>query len=156
VIRAAPDGYTLLIVSTATAINASLYQKLNFDVLRDLEPIAGFIRGSSVLEINPLVPARTLPDFIAYAPCPATGYARPMKPSARSLERLRALRLLARCQHGCTEAVMMTYGFTIDFLAGLVSDGLITAEPSTMRKGGRQVVVVWLQITAAGRKAVER
>jgi hypothetical protein len=78
-----------------------------------------------------------------------------MRPPARSLERLRALRLLARCPHGCTEAVIMAYGFTIDFLAGLVSDGLITAEPSTMHNGGRQVVVVWLQITAAGRKAVE-
>jgi hypothetical protein len=77
-----------------------------------------------------------------------------MRPSVRSLERLRALRLLARCPDGCTEAVMMAYGFTIDFFAGLVSDGLVTAEPSTMRAGGRQIVVVWMQITEAGRKAI--
>jgi hypothetical protein len=78
-----------------------------------------------------------------------------MRPSARSTERLRALRLLARCPNGCTEAVMMAYGFSIDFLAALVSDGLVTAEPSTMRAGGRQVVVVWLQMTEAGRKVLE-
>ena len=78
-----------------------------------------------------------------------------MRPSARSLERLRALRVLARCPDGCTEAVMMAYGFSIDFLAGLVSDGLITAEPSTMRAGGRPAIVVWMQITEAGRRVVE-
>jgi hypothetical protein len=77
-----------------------------------------------------------------------------MRSSARSLERLRALRLLARCPNGCAEAVMMAYGFTIDFLAGLVSDGLVTAEPSTVRTGGRPVIVVWMQITEAGRKLV--
>jgi hypothetical protein len=49
----------------------------------------------------------------------------------------------------------MAYGFSIDFLAALVSDGLVTAEPSTMRAGGRQVVVVWLQMTEAGRKVLE-
>jgi hypothetical protein len=77
-----------------------------------------------------------------------------MRPCARSLEQFRALRLLARCPDGCTEVVMMAYGFSIDFLAGLVSDGLITAEPSTMRAGGQGVVR--MQITVAGRKAVER
>jgi hypothetical protein len=50
---------------------------------------------------------------------------------------------------------MMAYGFTIDSLAGLVSDGLITTEPSTMRAGGRPAIVVWMQITDAGRKVVE-
>src|SRR5258707_6294924 len=66
-IKAAPDGYTLLIVSTANAVNASFYEKLSFDVVRDLVPIAGIMRGPNVLEINPLVPATTIPEFIAYA-----------------------------------------------------------------------------------------
>jgi hypothetical protein len=50
---------------------------------------------------------------------------------------------------------MIGYGFSIDFLAGLVSDGLIKAEQSTTRSGGRPVIVVWMQITEAGRKVVE-
>jgi hypothetical protein len=79
---------------------------------------------------------------------------RPVKPSAYSLERLRGLRLLARCPDGCTETVMISYGFSIDFLAGLVSDGLVTAELSTVRAGGRGGIVVWMRITEAGRKAV--
>jgi tripartite-type tricarboxylate transporter receptor subunit TctC len=66
-IKAPPDGYTFLLVSTANAINATLYDKLNFDVVRDLMPVAGIGRTPSVLEVNPSVPAKTLPEFIAYA-----------------------------------------------------------------------------------------
>ncbi len=65
--KATPDGYTLLMVSTANAINASLYEKLNFDVVRDLVPIAGIMRGSNVLEVNPVIPAKTITEFIIYA-----------------------------------------------------------------------------------------
>jgi tripartite-type tricarboxylate transporter receptor subunit TctC len=65
--KAAPDGYTLLILSTANAISASLYEKLNFDIVRDLMPVAGIMRATNVMEINPLVPANTIPEFIAYA-----------------------------------------------------------------------------------------
>jgi tripartite-type tricarboxylate transporter receptor subunit TctC len=67
VTKAAPDGYTLLIVSPANVISASLYDKLNFDIVRDLVPIAAIMRGGNVVEINPLVPANTIPEFIAYA-----------------------------------------------------------------------------------------
>jgi tripartite-type tricarboxylate transporter receptor subunit TctC len=67
VAKAAPDGYTLLVVSTANATNASLYRDLDFNFLRDLAPIAGIDRGPLVMVANPLVPAKTLPDFIAYA-----------------------------------------------------------------------------------------
>jgi tripartite-type tricarboxylate transporter receptor subunit TctC len=67
VLRAAPDGYTLLLVAPANAINASLYAKLNFDFMRDYEPVAGLIRFPDVMEVNPSVPANTVPEFIAYA-----------------------------------------------------------------------------------------
>ena len=67
VTKAAPDGYTLLIVSPANVISASLYDKLNFDIVRDLVPIAAIMRGGNVVEINPLVSANTIPEFIAYA-----------------------------------------------------------------------------------------
>jgi tripartite-type tricarboxylate transporter receptor subunit TctC len=67
VVRAAPDGYTLFLVNTANAINASLYEKLSFDFLRDIAPVAGIIRAANVMEVNPSFPAKTVPEFIAYA-----------------------------------------------------------------------------------------
>lgn len=67
VAKAAPDGYTILLVNPANAINASLYKKLNFVVLRDIDPVAGFIRVPNVMEVNPSVPAKTVAEFIAYA-----------------------------------------------------------------------------------------
>ncbi len=66
VAKAAPDGYTLLLVNPANAVNASLYKKLNFNVLRDIDPVAGFIRVPNVMEVNPEVPAKTVAEFIAY------------------------------------------------------------------------------------------
>jgi tripartite-type tricarboxylate transporter receptor subunit TctC len=67
VAKAAPDGYTLLLVSVANTVNATLYERLNFDFIRDVAPVAGLIRGPLVMELNPSVPARTIPEFIAYA-----------------------------------------------------------------------------------------
>jgi tripartite-type tricarboxylate transporter receptor subunit TctC len=67
VVRAPPDGYTLLQVSNASAINATLYDKLNFNFIRDIAPVAGIIRLPQVMEVNPSFPAKTVPDFIAYA-----------------------------------------------------------------------------------------
>jgi tripartite-type tricarboxylate transporter receptor subunit TctC len=66
VIRSPPDGYTLLLVGSYNAINASLY-KLAFDFVRDTAPVASLIRAPSVLVVNPSVPAATVPEFIAYA-----------------------------------------------------------------------------------------
>ena len=67
VVRASPDGYTLLLVGSPNAINATLYDRLNFDFIRDVAPVASFMRGALVLVLHPSVPARTLPEFIAYA-----------------------------------------------------------------------------------------
>ena len=67
VVNAPPDGHTLLLVNPANAINATLYDRLNFNFLRDITPVAGFIRVPNVMEVNPGVPARTVPEFIAYA-----------------------------------------------------------------------------------------
>jgi len=66
-VRAPPDGYTLLMVSTVNAWNASLYDKLNFNFIRDIAPVASIERGSGVMEVHPLFPAKTVPEFIAYA-----------------------------------------------------------------------------------------
>jgi len=67
VVRAAPDGYTLLAVTITNAINATLYQGLNFDIGRDIAPIVGTFRSPNVVVVNLSVPAKTLPEFIAYA-----------------------------------------------------------------------------------------
>ena len=66
-VKATPDGYTLLQVSTAAAINATLYEKLNFNVVRDIAPVATITRQPMVMVVNPLFPAKTVPEFIAYA-----------------------------------------------------------------------------------------
>jgi tripartite-type tricarboxylate transporter receptor subunit TctC len=67
VVRAPPDGTTLLLAAPANAINATLYDKLNFNFLRDIEPVAGIIRFPNVVVVNPSVPVKTIPELIAYA-----------------------------------------------------------------------------------------
>jgi tripartite-type tricarboxylate transporter receptor subunit TctC len=66
-VHAPPDGYTLLLVAPANAINATLYEKLNYNFVHDIAPVAGLIRFPNVMEVNPSVPAKTVPEFIAYA-----------------------------------------------------------------------------------------
>jgi tripartite-type tricarboxylate transporter receptor subunit TctC len=66
-IGAPPDGYTLLIVGATNAINATLYEKLNFNFIRDIAPVAGIIRVPLIMEVHPSVPAKTVAEFIAYA-----------------------------------------------------------------------------------------
>jgi tripartite-type tricarboxylate transporter receptor subunit TctC len=67
VVRAPPDGYTLLLVAVTNAINATLYDKLSFNFIRDIAPVAGATRASLVMVVNPAFPAKTVPEFIAYA-----------------------------------------------------------------------------------------
>jgi tripartite-type tricarboxylate transporter receptor subunit TctC len=67
VVRAEPDGYTLIWAGTNNAINATLYTNLKFNFVRDIAPVAGIMRGPLVLTVHPSVPAKTVPEFIAYA-----------------------------------------------------------------------------------------
>ena len=67
VVRAAPDGHTLLLVESSAAINANLYEKLNYNFLRDIALVAGILRMPLVIAVHPSFPAKTLPEFIAYA-----------------------------------------------------------------------------------------
>jgi tripartite-type tricarboxylate transporter receptor subunit TctC len=67
VVRAPPDGYTLLLVNAANAVNATLYDNLSFNFVRDIAPVAGLMAASSVMVVHPSVPAKTVPEFIAYA-----------------------------------------------------------------------------------------
>ena len=66
VAKAPPDGYTIILVNPANAINASLYKNLNFNFLRDIAPVGGFIRVPNVMEVHPSVPAKNVAEFIAY------------------------------------------------------------------------------------------
>jgi tripartite-type tricarboxylate transporter receptor subunit TctC len=67
VVRAPADGYTLLIAASANASNATLYDKLDFNFIRDIAPVASFTRAPFVMEVHPSVPTKTVPEFIAYA-----------------------------------------------------------------------------------------
>jgi tripartite-type tricarboxylate transporter receptor subunit TctC len=66
-VRASADGYTLLAIGVVNTINASLYEKLSFDFIRDIAPVAGVMRLPIVMVVNPSIPAKTVPDFVAYA-----------------------------------------------------------------------------------------
>jgi tripartite-type tricarboxylate transporter receptor subunit TctC len=66
-VRASPDGYTLLMIGGWNAINATLYDKLSFNFIRDIAPVAGIHREAYVIAVHPSVPAKTVPEFIAYA-----------------------------------------------------------------------------------------
>jgi tripartite-type tricarboxylate transporter receptor subunit TctC len=67
VVNAPPDGYTLLTATSVNAVNTTLFDKLNFNLFRDLAPVAGIHREPLVLEVNPSVPVKTVPEFIAHA-----------------------------------------------------------------------------------------
>jgi len=67
VVKAEPDGYTLLLISPAAATNAALYAKLNFNFIRDIAPVASIARGPFVMLVNPSFPAKTVPEFVAFA-----------------------------------------------------------------------------------------
>lgn len=67
VVRAPPDGYTLLLISVSNVINATLYDRLSFNFVRDIAPVAAIVRQPTIMVVNPSVPARTVPEFIAYA-----------------------------------------------------------------------------------------
>jgi tripartite-type tricarboxylate transporter receptor subunit TctC len=67
VVRAPADGYTLMVIGANNAINATLYENLNFSVIRDIAPVAGIYRVPQVMEVNPAFPAKTVPEFLAFA-----------------------------------------------------------------------------------------
>ena len=87
VVNAPPDGYTLLLVNAGNAINATLYEKLKYNLIRDIAPVAGIIRVPLVMQVNLSVPVKTVPEFIAYPSSPLSSFSSfylslPMCPTA--------------------------------------------------------------------------
>src|SRR5262249_20362472 len=86
VVHASADGYTLLLCGVFNATNAAFYDKLNFNFLRDIAPVPGVFRGPYVMVVHPSVPARSVPEFIAYAkPLPAKSTWRRRAPAPRPI-----------------------------------------------------------------------
>jgi len=120
VINSQPDGYTMLLVGSPNAINATLYEKLNFVFLRDIVPVASFARTPLVIEVHPSVPVKTLPEFIAYAKAnPGTvnyasaGMGTPQHVSAELLKILTGINIVHVPYRGAAPAL-------VDMLAGQV------------------------------------
>jgi tripartite-type tricarboxylate transporter receptor subunit TctC len=152
VVTASPDGYTLLNVVTANAINATLYEKLDFDFARDIAPVAGLVRFPMVLLVNPSVPAGTLSEFIAYAKAnpgkiniASPGLGTPMHVAAELLKLMAGLDLVHVAYRGPAAA------FT-DVFAGQVQAFIITVSTAIGPiKGGK---VRALAVTGATRSDV--
>src|SRR5882724_5663304 len=120
VVRAPPDGYTMLLVGSPNAINATLYDKLNFVFLRDIGPVASIGRAPLVMEVHPSVPVKTLPEFIAYAKAnpgkinyASAGMGTPQHVSAELLKILTGINIVHVPYRGAAPAL-------IDMLAGQV------------------------------------
>jgi tripartite-type tricarboxylate transporter receptor subunit TctC len=117
VVTALPDGYTLLNVVTANAINATLYEKLNFNFIRDIAPVAGLVRFPMVLLVNPSVPAGTFSEFIAYAKAnpgkiniASPGIGTPMHVAAELLKLMAGLDLVHVAYRGPAAAFTDLFG----------------------------------------------
>jgi tripartite-type tricarboxylate transporter receptor subunit TctC len=117
VVTASPDGYTLLNVVTANAINATLYEKLDFDFTRDIAPVAGLVRFPMVLLVNRSLPANTLSEFIAYAKAnrgkiniASPGVGTPMQVAAELLKLMAGIDLVHVAYRGPAAAFTDLFG----------------------------------------------
>jgi tripartite-type tricarboxylate transporter receptor subunit TctC len=131
VVTALPDGYTLLNVVTANAINATLYEKLDFDFIRDIAPVAGLVRFPMVLLVNPALPTGTFREFIAYAKVnpgkiniASPGVGTPMHVAAELLKLMAGLDLVHVAYRGPAAAFTDLYGGQIQALIITVSTAI--------------------------------
>jgi tripartite-type tricarboxylate transporter receptor subunit TctC len=144
VVRSPPDGYTLLGFDVAAAFNATLYDKLNFNFLRDIAPVAGIARVPQIMTVDPSVPARTVPEFIAYAKAnpgkvnmASAGNGSPMHMAGELFKMMSGVDLVHVPYRGAGPAL-------IDLLSGQVQVGFITAAASMeyVRAGKLRVLAV--------------
>ena len=152
VVRAAPDGYTLLSVSSPNAINASLYENLNFNFIRDIAPVASIMRVPLVMEVNPSVPVNTVPELIAYIKAnpgkisyASAGIGTPQHVSAELFKMMTGVEMVHVPYRGAAPALT-------DLIGGQVQV-MIDTSPASMQhiRSGR---VRALAVTTATRAAV--
>jgi tripartite-type tricarboxylate transporter receptor subunit TctC len=149
VVRALPDGYTVLLAATPDAINATLYDKLNFNYLRDIAPVAGLVRGPQVMLVNPSVPCRTIPEFVAYAKnnpdklnMASGGNGTPGHVSGELFKMMSGLEMLHVPYRGEGPAL-------IDLVSGQVQVMFVSMSPSMELIKSRKVIA--LAVTTAAR-----
>jgi tripartite-type tricarboxylate transporter receptor subunit TctC len=140
VVGAPPDGYTLLNVVTANAINGTLYEKLDFDFIRDIAPVAGLVRFPMVLLVNPSVPANTLSEFIAYAKAnpgkiniASPGVGTPMHVAAELLKLMAGIDLVHVAYRGPAAASTDLFGGQVQALIITVSTAIGSIKAGKVR-----------------------
>jgi tripartite-type tricarboxylate transporter receptor subunit TctC len=144
VINSPPDGYTMLLVGSPNAINATLYQKLNFVFLRDIAPVASFARTPLVMEVHPSVPVKTVPEFIAYTKAnpgkvnfASAGNGTPQHVSGELFKMMTGINMVHVPYRGSAPAL-------IDMLAGQVQVMIdpLPASIEHVRSGGLRALAV--------------
>jgi tripartite-type tricarboxylate transporter receptor subunit TctC len=142
VVRATPDGYTLLLVNSQNAISASLY-KLNFDFIRDIQPIAGVSLVPLIMEVNPAVPAKTVPEFIAYAKqnpgkisMASAGIGGPQHVAGELFKMMAGLDMVHVPYRGSTPALVDLLGGTVQLMFDVTPSSLPHVKAGRLRPLG--------------------
>jgi tripartite-type tricarboxylate transporter receptor subunit TctC len=142
VVRATPDGYTLLLVNSQNAISASLY-KLNFDFMRDIQPIAGVSLVPLIMEVNPAVPAKTVPEFIAYAKqnpgkisMASAGIGGPQHVAGELFKMMAGLDMVHVPYRGSTPALVDLLGGTVQLMFDVTPSSLPHVKAGRLRPLG--------------------
>jgi tripartite-type tricarboxylate transporter receptor subunit TctC len=131
VVRAPADGYTLLLVSSSGAINATLYDKLTYDFIRDIAPVASIVSEPNVMVVNPSVPAKTVPEFIAYAKAnpgkinmASGGIGNPTHMAGELLKMMTGVNMLHVPYRGGAPAVSDLIGGQVDVMFATISSSI--------------------------------
>ena len=140
VVRAPADGHTLLVVDAANAINATLYDKLNFNFVRDIAPIVGLIDVPLVMAVNPALPAKTVPEFIAYARAnpgkismASAGHGHPSHISGELFKSMAGVDLVHVPYRGGAPAVTDLIGGQVQVFFGLLSTTIEYVQAGRVR-----------------------
>src|SRR6185437_1855974 len=140
VVRAPPDGHTLLMISAANAINATLYTDLHFNFIRDIVPVAGIIRSTNVMEVNPSFPAKTVLEFVDYAKAnpgkinfASGGIGGPVHVSGELFKMLTGVHMVHVPYRGETPALTDLLGGQVQVIFGSVSASIELIKAGKLR-----------------------
>jgi tripartite-type tricarboxylate transporter receptor subunit TctC len=143
VVRAPPDGYTYLLVNSANSLNVTLYDKLNFNLIRDIAPVAGISRETNIMVVNPSVPAKTVPEFIAFAKAnpgkitmASPGVGAPAHVAGELFKMMAGVDMLHVPYRGAAPAVTDLLGGQVDVYFGAASGSIAHIKAGTLRALG--------------------